>query len=102
MDRVSPRPAIWDLQWAHIPKQGKDRIETPPIVLGEWGGEYQGATPSVLCHRAPPGASYLGALLIWCAVCAPGKYQGLDKFWQNKMAAFLADPLNRIAGSFYW
>ena len=31
-----------------------------------------------------------------------GKYIGLDKFWQDKLAEFLADDANNIAGSFYW
>lgn len=56
-------PAIWRLQWGHIPLRSGT-----PVVLGEWGGRYEGA----------------------------------DKVWQEKLAGFLADPANKIAGSFYW
>ena len=58
-------PSIWRLQWGRIPR---DRSAAMPIVLGEWGGRYDGA----------------------------------DRIWQNKMASYLSDPDNLIAGSFYW
>ena len=63
MDKGFPdnMPAIWRLQWGHIPHESGT-----PVVIGEWGGRLEGA----------------------------------DKPWQEKMAAFLADPANRIAGSF--
>ena len=60
-------PPIWKLQWGHIPTAA-DSSARIPIVLGEWGGRYEGS----------------------------------DRIWQNKMAQYLSEPANRIAGSFYW
>ena len=54
-------PPIWDLQWGYLSKTRR-----APILLGEWGG----------------------------------RYEGKDKTWQDKMAAYLKD--NQIAGNFYW
>ena len=64
LDKTFPdnMPAIWQLQWAHVP-----HASDTPVVIGEWGG----------------------------------RFEGKDKIWQEKFAAFLADPANRIAGSFY-
>ena len=56
-------PPIWDLQWGYLSKTGR-----APILLGEWGG----------------------------------RYEGKDKTWQDKMAAYLKDEANQVAGNFYW
>ena len=56
-------PPIWDLQWGYLSKTGR-----APILLGEWGG----------------------------------RYEGNDKIWQDKMAAYLKDDANQVAGNFYW
>ena len=72
-------PKIWRTQWAHVTMatgssdaasaaMGIGAGGAPPIVIGEWGG----------------------------------RYNGPDQVWQDQLAALLAEPTNRIAGSFYW
>ena len=34
-------PAIWDMQWGHVPRVDPTD-DTPAVVIGEWGGRYTG------------------------------------------------------------